>query len=557
MIGPPQGRLISQQRLGYSVGAPQPSSPSTKDGTMKNCCIRHALLAGLICLSVPAVAQCQPEPLVGKPGPDLVEEMIELLNKTDSTDTFFITLKLLEGMKQDAKMVIPAIMRNAERLGIFKSHLEDKDDSTVVESVLLSLQRIRTEKGAATPSSIRPIDARMTTADSGEKDPSSVDETRVAPVEPLLRKQAPKTSACPLRVTEGQRELKLLINCTTSVKEPGEFETTSLATEVRRQLQKRFEGNNVKVSFVPVALVETARTELKKKNEKVDGGSLAQHFKADYVLNLTVRSLPVDETSVGFFSAEMYLSLSVLDGRVPQDDPIFEEEMKDSYPKYCPVTRGQNLGGSDDARLFTRAANVRLAGEITKRFSIEAEPIRMSPAHVPEQVLSPVPAPLVTAPGCVMRKARQVDDFSLSDLDGKVWRLRRQRHGELVLLNFWHTQCPPCIRQIAHLNELHDAYKARGLEVIGVACETGSPEERVKRVSSICSKHDIRYQLLMSGDRGPLNPCPLCIGLEVACYPSFKLLDRDGKVIWESVGLNDEQRQELDRQLQQCLPSRP
>src|SRR5258708_3194104 len=98
------------------------------------------LSASLVWFSVSDVAVSQADP--PKPRTELVEEMIDLLNKTDSSDTFFVALKLLEPLKTDAKMAIPAIMRNAERLGIFKSHLADKDETEMVESVLKTLQKL-------------------------------------------------------------------------------------------------------------------------------------------------------------------------------------------------------------------------------------------------------------------------------------------------------------------------------------------------------------------------------------------------------------------------------
>ena len=46
--------------------------------------------------------------------------------------------------------------------------------------------------------------------------------------------------------------------------------------------------------------------------------------------------------------------------------------------------------------------------------------------------------------------------------------------GKVVLLNLWATYCPPCIREMPTLVRLREAYKDRGLVVIGLSDE--SPE---------------------------------------------------------------------------------
>ncbi|MFK7794192.1 MAG: TlpA family protein disulfide reductase [Gammaproteobacteria bacterium] len=49
-------------------------------------------------------------------------------------------------------------------------------------------------------------------------------------------------------------------------------------------------------------------------------------------------------------------------------------------------------------------------------------------------------------------------DISLSDYEGKF-----------VLLNFWATWCPPCVKEMPALNQLHNKLNAsNGLEVVGV-----------------------------------------------------------------------------------------
>jgi hypothetical protein len=75
----------------------------------------------------------------------MTEELMELLGKTRSTDTFMVTLTLLVESKASVR-VIPEVIANAERLGIFEDHLMDDDNpkSKLAESVkdmILQIQK--------------------------------------------------------------------------------------------------------------------------------------------------------------------------------------------------------------------------------------------------------------------------------------------------------------------------------------------------------------------------------------------------------------------------------
>lgn len=50
----------------------------------------------------------------------LVQELVSILNETKSPDTFAVTASCLGMMGHDARPAVPAIIRNAERLGLLK-----------------------------------------------------------------------------------------------------------------------------------------------------------------------------------------------------------------------------------------------------------------------------------------------------------------------------------------------------------------------------------------------------------------------------------------------------
>lgn len=58
-------------------------------------------------------------------------------------------------------------------------------------------------------------------------------------------------------------------------------------------------------------------------------------------------------------------------------------------------------------------------------------------------------------------------DFSLQLFNGETIRLGDLR-GQVVLLNFWASWCPPCRAEAPDLQALHEDFSPSGLRVIGV-----------------------------------------------------------------------------------------
>ena len=65
-------------------------------------------------------------------------------------------------------------------------------------------------------------------------------------------------------------------------------------------------------------------------------------------------------------------------------------------------------------------------------------------------------------------------DIKLVTIDGKQLKLASLR-GKPLLVTFWATTCPGCIREIPHLIELYGELSPRGLEIIGIAMDYDPP----------------------------------------------------------------------------------
>lgn len=63
---------------------------------------------------------------------------------------------------------------------------------------------------------------------------------------------------------------------------------------------------------------------------------------------------------------------------------------------------------------------------------------------------------------------------TFTTLEGKSIALNELR-GKVVLINFWSTSCPGCIKEMPDLVETYQQYKSRGFEVVAVAMSYDPP----------------------------------------------------------------------------------
>ena len=116
-------------------------------------------------------------------------------------------------------------------------------------------------------------------------------------------------------------------------------------------------------------------------------------------------------------------------------------------------------------------------------------------------------------------------ELTLPSVDGKAYRLSDFR-GKWVVINYWSTTCPPCVKEIGELNRFHLRHKDKDAVVIGVDFEE-IPQEELK---GFVTKHRISYPILLGP---PDSPSPLGM---VMALPTTFLLTPQGEVLGRHVG---------------------
>lgn len=183
-------------------------------------------------------------------------------------------------------------------------------------------------------------------------------------------------------------------------------------------------------------------------------------------------------------------------------------------------------------------------------------PLQIGGNSAPTSGLSPnVIAALDKAriPSCV-REGNKIVNFALNDVNGESWELRYKK-SKLVLVDFWRTDCGPCLQSLPHLKELQSKYGSYGFEVIGIACESkGTPQEKAYKVMDVCKRYGVNYRQLLSVD----FDCPVRKEFKFKYVPTLFLLDEQGFIVWQTDynASPAEQRADLERHIQRRLTTR-
>ena len=136
-------------------------------------------------------------------------------------------------------------------------------------------------------------------------------------------------------------------------------------------------------------------------------------------------------------------------------------------------------------------------------------------------------------------KRKPMPDLAFVDLDGNPWKLSDHR-GQVVLVNFWASWCPPCREETPRLVRLSNDNKSRGLEVVGVAMDEGGFEG----VRRFVRKYDVPYPILLPGAGARLMP-------SVETLPTTFLIDKQGQLAALYSGAMEESvfRQDVEKLL--------
>jgi thiol-disulfide isomerase/thioredoxin len=150
-----------------------------------------------------------------------------------------------------------------------------------------------------------------------------------------------------------------------------------------------------------------------------------------------------------------------------------------------------------------------------------------------------LPMPPLTSPG-----AMQPTAVAWTLADGRQTRLS-DHQGEVVVLDFYATWCPPCRDEIPHLASLQTRFGREGLKIIGL--NVGGEEDRPaipEFVKTLGVNYTLGYPTIETVD--------LLMGANSAIPQTF-VFNRNGELLRHFIGYDASVRHELETTVAEAI----
>ena len=131
--------------------------------------------------------------------------------------------------------------------------------------------------------------------------------------------------------------------------------------------------------------------------------------------------------------------------------------------------------------------------------------------------------------------------FTLKDLTGKEVSLADYR-GKLVIIDFWATWCPPCRKELPHIQKVYDKYKDKEVIVLAITSESN-----IEKVKDFIEEGDYTFPILIDGRREANS------AYGIRAIPMLFVLDKEGKIQHTHRGYNPEIETTLSKEIDGLL----
>jgi thiol-disulfide isomerase/thioredoxin len=168
------------------------------------------------------------------------------------------------------------------------------------------------------------------------------------------------------------------------------------------------------------------------------------------------------------------------------------------------------------------------------------------PAAAPVSVSNkPVSINNIPQTNLPMPPSKPIEEMNWTRFDGGGVQNLGELKGKVVVLDFWATYCPPCIKEIPHLNELQAKYGAENLQIVGL--HVGGEEDRAL-IPDFVKETPIKYPLAT-----PENALSQFVFGNESAIPQTAVFDQNGNFVRKFMGFDDRIKEQLDSTIEEVV----
>ncbi len=139
----------------------------------------------------------------------------------------------------------------------------------------------------------------------------------------------------------------------------------------------------------------------------------------------------------------------------------------------------------------------------------------------------------------------KVANFRLNDLESKSKTYAELKGKKVTVIDFWATWCKPCVRSIPKLVKLHEQYKDRGVQFIGVNVDG---TRNLPKVKPMAHSLGIKYPVLLDVNNQVMTD------LKVTQIPTIFIVNERDEIVAFHQGYRPGEEEILEKEIQKLLP---
>jgi peroxiredoxin len=117
-------------------------------------------------------------------------------------------------------------------------------------------------------------------------------------------------------------------------------------------------------------------------------------------------------------------------------------------------------------------------------------------------------------------------DFTMNDINGRPFTLSSLK-GKVVMIDFWATWCPPCVRSIPEAKNIWNTFKKQDFALLGV-----SLDKNLDTWKNYVTEQQMSWIQVADGNFWD-NKAAVLYG--IGSIPSVWILDKEGNVVLKDV----------------------
>ncbi len=134
-------------------------------------------------------------------------------------------------------------------------------------------------------------------------------------------------------------------------------------------------------------------------------------------------------------------------------------------------------------------------------------------------------------------------DFELTDVDGDTFKLS-DFEGDVVILDFMFINCPPCVTEMGHLEDVSDNYNSNDVKIISIDAQYNTENETELKKFRDDNGYDWIFAMDTDSEEAHKK-------YEAFQYPTLFIVNKKGKIAYEHAGISTYEtlKKEIDKLL--------